>query len=710
MDIPLSQGDTITDSDDDETKCSDSEVFPATRQPLDVDEWGWTFSRMRDELRRCQRHIDLQGLCSSKYYWSDVDIWDLLTYDVVRALFEDTNAPFSTPPAFDADEAARVICGLPRSHDDQEFTSYRKVFAILIILEKQTLVFDCMKHNLDDSKLPFVHLAEWERSRAKTDTVPDCQHCRQAIPVFRSWQGFDVQCFDQHQWALCPAYFQADGKEKEKQLHYKFPQSIVLPIRSVEKVSRGGTFGTVFCVELDQKQHELPIYTTGSGKQLFAIKKLNFDGARTGKWTAREVFQNEANFLSRISSDSKLHSSQHLARLSATFEIESSTTATAAASASDFYFVFPCADMNLWDFWQDPAAPLLRSAKNHGPRMARWLAEQFAGLTEALKIIQQFFDFKRLSDDDDRWHKTLGTHGDIKAENILLFRNWRGSRSSDSEFGVLQIADFGLARFHSGHTAVAAAGTNTPPPQMMRRGHAYCAPEVEVFRRCDEYTDLWALGCLFLDFLVWYVHGPEGQRDFNRDRTGRLFLSSMELGYFYEMGECRKWEGLHYKKTLKIQIHKGVQRLYESDRSTQFLTDMLEFIPSKMLVLADHHQPPVVAGRLEGEVEGAAKTTSPPPQGGRRLTRLERAASHGVSSKSPRRPRPRPDRRRPRSVDCAGDLRHLFQARDDEYFQTPVKRKCEIAALRQKVIIISKSIDECKREKEAQRVPHKVTT
>jgi serine/threonine protein kinase len=89
-----------------------------------------------------------------------------------------------------------------------------------------------------------------------------------------------------------------------------------------------------------------------------------------------------------------------------------------------------------------------------------------------------------------------GIHGDIKPENILWFND------PADEHGILVICDFGFTRFHSRETRSSAAPIGTSP--------TYRAPEFDLRHRISRAYDIWALACLYLEFITWYMTGPEG--------------------------------------------------------------------------------------------------------------------------------------------------------------------------------------------------------
>ncbi|KAK8092472.1 uncharacterized protein PG998_014957 [Apiospora kogelbergensis] len=97
-------------------------------------------------------------------------------------------------------------------------------------------------------------------------------------------------------------------------------------------------------------------------------------------------------------------------------------------------------------------------------------------------------------------------HGDLKPENILLFN--RGKSQA-----ILQIADLGLAAFHE------EAHTNMRKPSGVGTGTSrYKPPEMGTHRETMQSRgrayDIWSIGCILLEYLVWSTSGYDALRTF----------------------------------------------------------------------------------------------------------------------------------------------------------------------------------------------------
>lgn len=164
--------------------------------------------------------------------------------------------------------------------------------------------------------------------------------------------------------------------------------------------------------------------------------------------------------------------------------------------------------------------------------IARWVAEQCQGLAKALSIIHDPTDpGSRVGTQMD----TYGIHGDIKPANIIRYTNWRDPEISDralyEPLGLLQLTDFGLSSFHH---------SNTVEDIKVKIGDSeYKPPEVHLVLPISQSTDIWTLGCLFLEFVTWLVLGEQGRAEFRVRRTQYKGLNDIHP-CFFEVLEGKK--------------------------------------------------------------------------------------------------------------------------------------------------------------------------
>jgi serine/threonine protein kinase len=123
-------------------------------------------------------------------------------------------------------------------------------------------------------------------------------------------------------------------------------------------------------------------------------------------------------------------------------------------------------------------------------------------------------------------------HGDLKPENILIFK------TGEETLGTLKIGDWGEAKYHGKDQFTEMRSKKTTARFGTRR---YEAPEVvtgikvkrqnQPEKRRSRLYDVWAMGCITLEFIVWLLYGLDGLNKFNQDVDGDTFYqTSIENG------------------------------------------------------------------------------------------------------------------------------------------------------------------------------------
>jgi serine/threonine protein kinase len=148
------------------------------------------------------------------------------------------------------------------------------------------------------------------------------------------------------------------------------------------------------------------------------------------------------------------------------------------------YVVFPWAGGgNLRQYWKG------HDQDKRTPELALWCLQQMLHMVSALEAL----------------HSINCRHGDLKPENILHFDV--NSR--------LVIADVGVSKIHEHATKL----RNTPTKSKATTP-SYEAPEV-ITEREDARSrlyDMWSLGCVFLEFIIWFFHGYDSINNFSDAR------------------------------------------------------------------------------------------------------------------------------------------------------------------------------------------------
>ncbi|KAI0544926.1 kinase-like domain-containing protein [Xylaria curta] len=268
--------------------------------------------------------------------------------------------------------------------------------------------------------------------------------------------------------------------------HTKFHPDSIPPITSMVQIGSGSS-ATVYKIEIDSN------YIAEGTQQPFALKvipPLFSVKEKVKKMKERELL----NALRRLGQE-------HIIKLCASFEY-----------LGQFCMIFPLATCDL-NRYMDQEPP------GNNPKYVSWLIRQLQGLIDALSRIHG----TDVQEPDSVRHET-GCHHGLKPGNILFFQD-----SAESEmYGTLQIADFGLAKFHSDTTNTERSRTRSAILGTPR----YAPPEFLLGGRTNASAsyDLWSFGCIILELLIWNQFGREGREGFLQ-REDRLFYRTAQTNF-----------------------------------------------------------------------------------------------------------------------------------------------------------------------------------
>jgi serine/threonine protein kinase len=291
---------------------------------------------------------------------------------------------------------------------------------------------------------------------------------------------------------------------------------------------------------------------------LIAIKKLYSSDEKE--------FQKEVTILKALGSKQKKH--PHLIKLLATYRQE-----------QKYHLMFPYADANLRTYWGDRPSPSFDDAT------VLWSLKQMVGIASGLSLVHNFSVTYPLSVDGpgnvrlhrdaklsvEKSEELYGRHGDIKPENILWFQR---SPDTDDEKGILQIADFGLGRFHGRDSR------SRVPPESVQGSPTYEPPECKLHRPVSRAYDIWSLGCLYLEFITWLLKGSEEIEGFS-DFRGRLASTGLNDDYFFTIVKESNTES---DAVVREQVVTWVNKLHEHEKCSALIHELLDLIMREVLV------------------------------------------------------------------------------------------------------------------------------
>ncbi|KAJ2902497.1 hypothetical protein MKZ38_000547 [Zalerion maritima] len=428
-------------------------------------------------------------------------------------------------------------------------TQCLRLFAALFLAGLISRVIEIVGSGMTDSDLPIV--VENGNSVKGRD--------RTYLEVFKSWDTLELDRLEMYQWRFLAPFFAKGNVENEQESSVLFyplehPKTIFPWIEHLgwndDKGPHGG-HGKVCRVKIHRAHHNL--LDGSDGNPDFAVKKLYSDN--------KGDLDKEVRNLKITSVDANKH--DNLITLLSTFQWKTS-----------FYMIFPWADSNLKEFWENFDNP------PHCHENILWVAHQCRGIASGLDAIHRV-GRKSLLPGQAR-ETIVGRHGDIKPENVL----WYGPNEAANGHvgGMLRISDFGLAEFHRRSSQY--GDLRTVPITL-----TYRAPEAELGNnKISSPYDIWALGCLYLEFATWYLMGFDALWVIFCDlRVNEDPDDSWQEDTFYKMVTVSDTDGRERNgnnglaAVVKRSVFDWINKLHAHEDCSHYIHDLLQYIEGNML-------------------------------------------------------------------------------------------------------------------------------
>jgi serine/threonine protein kinase len=461
---------------------------------------------------------------------------------------------FLTPERIKADLAASGVVPEEQIESLQNFVlgdpGARRAYLILASADLLNYFVEFRDNNFTDDLLPI----RFDQIGKLTVGV-SIDGNEKKFEFFGEWDENHLALFgDTYQWRFLAPKF------GDNIFRYHFQRDQILPFLEKKRLNSGdgtetdgmphgaGFFGEVFPAKIHKahlaKKHWPKVSRLHARCMVAALticdnQTAAGDGIEIAIKKAKDAvellkyFDQEANNLQEIQSYKSIHLIKPIA---------------AYRYGEDRCLLFPWADGgNLDKLWKD----LNDQEPEEGNRAnTKWFFEQFCGLSEALKELHA--------------HTAMAEknciHGDLKPENILVF--------NQGTAGILQIADLGLAAFH------VEANTNMRGASMIGPGTSrYKPPEMDEHggqKSRGRAYDVWSMGCILLEQLVWFTSGYEDLKAFQGGTD-----------YFWARPTSGGGYGVHPK------VHSYMTFAANNLKSETALRDVVEVIQTNLLVPAD---------------------------------------------------------------------------------------------------------------------------
>ncbi|KAF8424186.1 kinase-like domain-containing protein [Tirmania nivea] len=299
----------------------------------------------------------------------------------------------------------------------------------------------------------------------------------------------------------------------KNQIQRRLPDQIILPFIKDSRIDSGG-FGTIHKVSLSSKHQRL--VPNPSEDSVDVIRKELKSNDHTETVTLRN-FRDELRIMKHLYHLRNPNIIQFLAAYS--------------HRGSHSFLLLPVAEGNLSTLFKsdEAAGKTFNSASE--------LLDAMHGLVKAVTALHNYHWVLDLDGVPSQGPESTsgigvqlsGCHHDLKPENILV----HGKK--------LILADFGISRLKSSEP-----GQNTKT-SVKRGNDDYVAPEcyqVIINRqKVGRKSDIWSLGCIFLELLIFFVMDTAAVENFWHDR--RLQQGKWILAEFHANGELKpavqKW-------------------------------------------------------------------------------------------------------------------------------------------------------------------------
>ncbi|KAM0077484.1 hypothetical protein ACKRZS_010409 [Fusarium odoratissimum] len=418
--------------------------------------------------------------------------------------------------------------------------TYLRIFAILVMIEKEGKVHEFIQHRVCDDDLPLtLDIRQNAVFRKEGDENP--------LGCFRRFRPYQLESFETWQWRFMAPFFHAP-RDNIPVFHHVFHRRTILPWCrlngsevGLEKFGRHitqGGYSTIQPIKIDKSSHEFEKVLRGvksAAKGIFALKILRLED--------RSEFDNEVEGLQRFNGVGH----RHIIQLLATFELH-----------DRYHMILPWASCNLYEFWKsDPFS----KTGNRDLGVIRWMSTQTLGLLAALDAIH-----------DSQGVQSYGRHGDIKPENILWFE------LDNEPHGLLVLADFGLTKFHRERSRSFTKNTN------VGYTYTYAPPEIDIEGEfMSRSSDIWSFGCVLLEMVCWLLGGWELSEAFADARLTEDTSGIMKTDSFFAIVKLEDDELRRF--TVKPQVLSFIRRLDHHESCTNYVHDILDIIEKYMIVV-----------------------------------------------------------------------------------------------------------------------------
>ncbi|KAI1639204.1 kinase-like domain-containing protein [Biscogniauxia mediterranea] len=390
---------------------------------------------------------------------------------------------------------------------------------------------------------------------------------------FHGWTNADREAFEKWQWTFMVRHMGDPTGEKSDSRHFELRDAEILPWCDPEVDQPGQTPPAVLKSSKDANEGVLggsfaDVTHIGIGPQCHYFDKT-FEKLKLSKRTYALKYRRELNQLRRFNGQVN----PHIVTLLASYTHRGQNC-----------FIFPWADCSLSTFWEE-------NYPTREVQFVRWLASQLLGISRAVLTIHEPNHLEVVDS------PLYGRHGDLKPDNILCYA------TTDCIYQRFVIADFGLSSIHR-----EASRTYVPDPQKPRTP-GYRPPESDGYIKDGEISrnyDIWTLGCLFMEMLIWYLGGNDWVEKFRDDRTSPYIVGNIHVFYDIYAKPENAGNGLTDSRVflqLKPQVVEWYKAIYSHKHCSGFIYELCKIIEDRMLLVTPPKMKREMAGSLVDKIK-----------------------------------------------------------------------------------------------------------
>ena len=171
-------------------------------------------------------------------------------------------------------------------------------------------------------------------------------------------------------------------------------------------------------------------------------------------------------------------------------------------------------------------------------------------------------------------HSHTGIHYDLKPENILLFSD------SNAKHLIWKVSDLGTTQINEIVSSGRSETKGSPRIQAILGDPEYGPPDVLLQGWSSRPYDIWSLGCIYLEILVWvFGVGPDELIQFQYDRLVQPEPQGNQSAAFWYRGRqaCK----------LKPKVIEKMEELRDKCRQCGVFEDLFQLTGAMLTIVAE---------------------------------------------------------------------------------------------------------------------------